>query len=142
MYLKVHVTCEFYVVLTPCHVRFLDNHPIWFPKSLWQWCQIQVNILSLWMTRSSPLPIGGRGSLIVCGWDYYTTHGVKRPQAKDVIFDAFSLLPMRKETKFWGYRWNCYPWGQVTTYQKWQYHANCEWEARLTGLYGSVVSLW
>ena len=71
MYLKVHVTYEFYVVSTPCHVWFPDDHPIWFPKSLWQWCLIKVSILLVWMTCSSPLPIRGRDSLIVCGWDCY-----------------------------------------------------------------------
>ena len=28
---KVHVTCELYMVLTPCHVWFPGDHPIWFP---------------------------------------------------------------------------------------------------------------
>ena len=31
------------------------------------------------------------------------------------------------ETKPWGYRWGYYPWDQETTYQRGQYHANCEW---------------
>ena len=26
-----NVTCEVYVVLTPCHMWFLGDHPIWFP---------------------------------------------------------------------------------------------------------------
>ena len=67
---KEMYTCEFYVVLTPCHVWFPGDHPIWFLLSLWQQNQIQVNALSLWMTRSSLLLMGGRGSLIVCGWGY------------------------------------------------------------------------
>ena len=25
-----NVTCELYVVLTPCHVRFLGDHLVWF----------------------------------------------------------------------------------------------------------------
>ena len=33
--------------------------------------QIQVNALSLWMMRSSLLPMGGRDFLIVCGWGCY-----------------------------------------------------------------------
>ena len=51
----------------------------------------------------------------------------ERPHAKEVLFDVFSLLPMGGETKPWGYRWGCYPWDQETTYQRGQYHANCEW---------------
>ena len=38
--------------------------------------------------------------------------------------------------------WGCCPWGQETTYQRGQYHANCEWMDPLTDLCGSVVSLW
>ena len=40
------------------------------------------------MTRSSLLPMGVRGSLIVCG------RGAKRSHAKDVLFNALSLLPL------------------------------------------------
>lgn len=63
-----NVTYKLYVVLTPYYVWFLGDHPIWSLYSLWQWNQIQVSALSLWMTRSSLLPMGGRDSLIVCGW--------------------------------------------------------------------------
>ena len=53
-------TCELYVILTPYHVWFSSNHLIWFPLSLWQRNQIQVSAFSLWMTRSSLLPMGGK----------------------------------------------------------------------------------
>ena len=36
-------------------------------------------------------------------------HGAKRPHAKEVLFDAFSLLAMGGETQPWGYGWGCYP---------------------------------
>ena len=60
--------------------------------------------------------------------------GAKRPHAKEVLFDTFSLLPIRGETKPWGYGWGCSPWSQETTYQRGQYHANYEWVDPLTSL--------
>ena len=70
------------------------------------------------------------------------THGTKRPHAKEVLFDVFSLLPMGGKTKPWGYGWGCCPWSQETTYQRGQYHANCEWVDPLTSLCDIVVYLW
>ena len=68
-------------------------------------------------------------------------YGAKRPHAREVLFDALSLLPMGRE-KSWGYGWGCYSWGQESAYQRGQYHANCEWVDSLTGLYGNMVDLW
>ena len=73
--------------------------------------------------------------------DEVAAHGAKRSHAKEVLFDAFSLLPMVGETKPWGYGWGCHPYDQETTYQRGQYHANCEWVDPLTSLCVSVVNL-
>ena len=39
-------------------------------------------------------------------------HGAKRPHAREVLFDALSLLPMGGEKKPWGYGWGCCPWAK------------------------------
>ena len=53
------------------------------------------------MTRSSLLSMEGRGSLIVCVGEA-AVHGAKRPHAREVLFDALSLLPMRGEKNLEG----------------------------------------
>ena len=64
-----------------------------------------------------------------------SAHGAKRPHAKEVLFDALSLLPIGGEKNLEG------PWGQEFAYQRGQYHANCEWVDSLTGLCGSMIYL-
>ena len=140
MCFKVYVTCEFYVVLTPCHVWFPNDHPIWFPQSLWQQNQIQVIPLSLWMMHSSMLHIGGRYSLIVYGWGC-CPWGQKTTCKRGPIWRTLSAAHRGRE-KPWGYGWGCCPWGQESTYQRGQYHANYEWVDPLTSLCGSMVYLW
>ena len=108
--------------------------------SLWEWNQIQVNALSLWMTRSSLLPMGGRGSLIVCGWGY-CPWGQETTCRRGPIWRALSVAYGGWE-KPWRYGWDCCLWGQESTYHRGQFHASCEWVDPLTGLCGSVVYLW
>ena len=111
---KEMYTCELYVVLIPCHVWFPGNHQIWFLYSLWQWNQIQVSALSLWMTCSSLLPIGGRGSLIVCAWGC-CPWGQETTCKRGPIWRALSAAHGGRE-KPWGYGWGCCPWGQESAY--------------------------
>ena len=133
-------SCDFFVVLTLCHVWFLCDHPIWF----YNLCDNK--------TRSRSVPFQFRWCVLpCCPWEEEVpwlcvgkaaVRGAKRPHAKEVLFDTFSLLPIRGETKPWGYGWGCSPWSQETTYQRGQYHANYEWVDPLTSLSRSVVSLW
>ena len=95
---------------------------------------------SLWMTRSSLLSMGGRGSLIVCGWDC-CLWGQETKCKRKPIWRALSTAHGERE-KPWGYKWGYCPWGQESAYQRGQYHASCEWVDPLTGLCGSMVYLW
>ena len=69
--------------------------------SLWEWNQIQVNALSLWMIRSSLLPMRGKGSLIVCRWGY-CPWGQETTCRRGPIWRALSLLPMGGEKNLEG----------------------------------------
>ena len=85
-----NVTCELYVVLTPCHV--------WFPMI------IRFGFRSLCdngiKSRSVPFYFGWH-VLPCCPWGEEVhwlcvgkaaIHGAKRPHAKELLFDALSLL--------------------------------------------------
>ena len=125
MYLKVNVTCELCVVLALCQVWFLGDNPIWF----YSLCDNR--------SKSKSVPFHFGWHILPCyPWGEEVpwlcvgkaaAHGAKRPHAKEVLFDAFSLLAMGGETQPWGYGWGCYPWGQKTTYQRGQYYGSCEW---------------
>ena len=60
------------------------------------------NALSLWMMRSSLLPMGGRGSLIVCGW-VCCPWGQKTTCKRDPIWHPFSTTygGERKTLRVW-----------------------------------------
>ena len=97
-------------------------------------------------SRSVPFHFGWR-ILPSCSWGekvpwlcvgQVAAYAAKRPHAREVLFDALSLLPMGGEKT----GWDCCPWGQESAYQRGQYHASCEWMDPLTGLCGSVVYLW
>ena len=71
-------------------------------------------------------------------------HGAKRPHAREVLFDALSLLPMGGEKNLKGM-------GEVAVHGTkslhtkedniMQYHASCEWVDPLTDLCGRMVDL-
>ena len=65
-----------------------------------------------------------------------TVHGAKRPHAREVLFDALSLLPMEGEK-------NLEDMGEAAVYgaKREQYHTSCEWVDPLTGLCGNMVDL-
>ena len=69
-------------------------------------------------------------------------HGAKRPHAREVLFDALSLLPRGGEKNLKG-RGEVAVHGTKSLHTKedniMQYHASCEWVDPLTSLYGSVV---
>ena len=86
------------------------------------------------------VPMGGRGSLIVCGWGC-CPWGQKIICKRGLIWRVLSVAHegRDKTLKVW---MRLLPIGQETAYQRWQYHANYEWMDSLTGLCGSVVYLW
>ena len=66
-------------------------------------------------------------------------HGAKTPHAKEVLFNALSLLPIRGEKNLEGI-------GEVAVHGTKSLHTrednimpNCEWVNLLTGLCGSVM---
>ena len=69
------------------------------------------------------------------------THGTKRPHAREVLFDALSLLPMGREKNLKGMAEAAVHRGQESAYQRGQYHGSYEWVDPLTGLCGSVIYL-
>ena len=87
------------MVLTPCHVWFLDDHLIW--HSL---CDSRIK------SRSVPFHFGWR--VLPCyPWGEevpwlcvgkVAAHGAKRPHAREVLFDVLSLLPMGGEKNLEG----------------------------------------
>ena len=97
---KYMYTYKLYVVLTLCHMWFPGDHPIGF-HSL---CDNEI--------RSKPVPFHfGWHVLPYCLWGEDVSwlfvgeaaaHGVKRPHAKEVLFNALSLLPMGIEKNLEG----------------------------------------
>ena len=68
-------------------------------------------------------------------------HGAKTPHAKEVLFNALSLLPIRGEKNLEGMgEAAVYGTKSLHTREK-QYHASCQWVDPLTGLCGSVEYL-
>ena len=100
MYLKVNVTCEFCVVLTLYHVWFPSDHPIWF----YSLCDNRTRSKSVpFHFKWYVLPYYPWGEEVL--WLYVgeaTVHGAKRPHAKEVLFNALSLLPMGIEKNLEG----------------------------------------
>ena len=97
---KYMYTCKLYFVLTLCHVWFPSNHPIGF-HSL---CDNGIG------SKLVPFHFGWH-VLPYCLWGEDVSwlcvgeavaHGAKRPHAKEVIFDALSLLPMGIEKNLEG----------------------------------------
>ena len=96
MCFKVYVTYELYVVLTPCHV--------WFPSDITRFgfrslCDNEIK------SRSVPFHFGwcvlpccpsGEEVPWLCVGEA-AAHVAKRPHAREVLFDALSLLPMGGE---------------------------------------------
>ena len=84
------------MVLTPCHVWFLDDHPQFGFRNL---CDNRIR------SRSVPFYFGW--CVLHCYlWEEEvpwlcmgeaTTHGAKRPHAKEVPFNTLSLLPIGGE---------------------------------------------
>ena len=73
--------------------------------------------------------------------DEAAAHGTKRPHAREVLFDALSLLPMGGEKNLESMSEAAVHWGQESAYQRGQYHVSCEWVDPLTGLCASMVDL-
>ena len=98
---KEMYTCELYVVLTPCHV--------WFPSDITRFgfrslCDNEIK------SRSVPFHFGWR-VLPRCSWGEEVpwlcvgeaaTYGAKRSHAREVLYDALSLLPMGEEKNLEG----------------------------------------
>ena len=73
--------------------------------------------------------------------DEATAHGAKRPHAREILFDAFSLLPIGGKKNLESMGEATVHRAQESAYQRGQYHASCEWIDPLIGLCGSVVYL-